>query len=104
MQFCRIVKFALAKVNGKCDGSADLHMKVTVFEIRTREEAVVVLDDILQILKLRRARPDATGARVAAIGRIQDQLEAERQALVEQMAFHQAVSGGADSKLVEVAS
>lgn len=90
-------------------------MNVTIFEIRTREEAVVVLDDILQILKLRRARPDATGARVAAIGRIQDQLEAERQALVEQVAFHQAtdidssvfrqaVSGGADSKLAEVAS
>ncbi len=58
----------------------------TLFDIRTEQEAVVVIDDILQILKLRRARPDATGARVAAIGRIQDKLEAERRAITERLA------------------
>ena len=57
-----------------------------VFEERVNAEAVEVIDNMLSILKLNRRRPDATGARVAAIGRIQDKLEAERRAITERLA------------------
>lgn len=40
---------------------------------------MTVIDDVLGFLKLRRGRPDVTGARVAAIGRIQALLEAEQE-------------------------
>lgn len=53
-----------------------------IFEDRVNAEAVDVIDDMLSLLKLNRRRPDATGARVAAIGLIQDKLEAERCAIM----------------------
>jgi hypothetical protein len=55
------------------------YFKLMSFEHRVNSESVEVIDNLLGILKLNRSRPGASGARVAAIGRLQDKLEAERQ-------------------------
>ena len=47
----------------------------SIFQQRVAEEKRVVISDVMGLLKLRRGRADATGARIAAIGEIQAALE-----------------------------
>lgn len=46
-----------------------------IFQSRVVQEKREVLKDVLSLLKLRRARADAPGARIAAIGEVQAVLE-----------------------------